>query len=115
MEPQIDNMQSIYNISGSVVNGYTSLKFTRKRDTGDQSDFPLTDGNCWYYIMAWGGTYNPTDGKASYHKNRISTDRKICISTCGKKTFKIEYGLFFLSFRYFASCMNISIQNRNKH
>eukprot|EP01124_Arcella_intermedia_P004549 TRINITY_DN1257_c0_g1_i11.p1 TRINITY_DN1257_c0_g1~~TRINITY_DN1257_c0_g1_i11.p1 ORF type:complete len:1135 (+),score=161.40 TRINITY_DN1257_c0_g1_i11:40-3444(+) len=41
--PIVDTTDNILSFSGSQANGYTSIVFTRKLDTGDAQDYPITN------------------------------------------------------------------------
>jgi hypothetical protein len=83
--PLLDETQSVYNESGSFVNGVTILDFTRKRATNDKQDHSFTDEHCLYLMfLTKGGAFNAVNKKIRKHEDvPIVTDNRICIKTCG--------------------------------
>lgn len=83
--PQLDATQNIYNISGSSVNGVTTLEFVRKRATNDEQDHSFTDEHCLHMMfITKGGAFNAVNKKIRKHEDvPIVTDNRICIKTCG--------------------------------
>jgi DOMON domain len=83
--PLLDDSQSVYNESGSFINGVTKLDFTRKRNTGDKQDHSFTDEHCLYMMfLTKGGAFNAVNKKIRKHEEvPIVTDNRICIKTCG--------------------------------
>lgn len=86
--PQLDNSQNVYNVSGSLVNGVTTLEFVRKRDTNDEQDHSFTDEHCLYMMfLTKGGAFNAVNKKVRKHEDvPIVTDNRICVKTCGLGT-----------------------------
>lgn len=84
--PLLDDKQSIYNETGSSINGVTTLEFVRKRTTGDdKQDHSFTDEHCLYMMfLVKGGAFNAVNKKIRKHEAvPIVTDSRICIKTCG--------------------------------
>lgn len=83
--PLLDETQSVYNESGSLVNGVTTLDFTRKRATNDKQDHSFTDEHCLYLMfLTKGGAFNAVNKKIRKHEDvPIVTDNRVCIKTCG--------------------------------
>ncbi|CAG2115515.1 unnamed protein product [Medioppia subpectinata] len=69
-------------------NGITTLRFFRKRITGDNKDFQFTDTNCPYLIFpVMGGVFNAVNKRIRKHETTpIISDRKVCISSCKTTT-----------------------------
>ncbi|XP_044586163.1 uncharacterized protein LOC123266182 isoform X8 [Cotesia glomerata] len=83
--PLLDPSQDIYNISGKIENGVTTLMFSRKRATKDTKDFSFTDDHCLYMMFpVKGGIFNSVNKKIRKHTRVpfVSSDR-ICIKSCG--------------------------------
>lgn len=83
--PLLDEMQNVYNESGSLVDGVTILDFTRKRATNDKQDHSFTDEHCLYLMfLTKGGAFNAVNKKIRKHENiPVVTDNRVCIKTCG--------------------------------
>ncbi|XP_050401897.1 uncharacterized protein LOC130010296 [Patella vulgata] len=80
--PTEDTKNDITGVTGDVINGVTTISFTRKRDTGDTQDFQFTDIQCGYMFYAMGGSYN-NDGTFSKHATTpVVSSQKICIRSC---------------------------------
>nr|XP_024214773.1 uncharacterized protein LOC106679441 isoform X2 [Halyomorpha halys] len=85
--PFLDESQDIFNITGKINDGVTTLTFLRKRDTGDtKKDFAFTDNNCLYMMFpVKGGDYNPVNKKIRKHKTVPSfSSTKVCIKSCAE-------------------------------
>ncbi|XP_018044703.1 PREDICTED: uncharacterized protein LOC108684748 isoform X3 [Atta colombica] len=85
--PLLDPSQDVYNISGRMENGVTTLQFSRKRVTKDIKDFSFTNDHCLYMMFpVKGGIFNPINKKIRKHdvKPVVSSDR-ICIKSCGQE------------------------------
>ncbi|XP_061384792.1 uncharacterized protein LOC116773511 isoform X3 [Danaus plexippus] len=83
--PAADNRQDVTQISGSLVDGVTTLSFVRKRDTGDGKDLPFTNTKCLYmmFVVA-GGNFDPTNKRMSKHTDTpLVTEERVCIKPCG--------------------------------
>jgi len=63
------------------MDGVTTVRFSRERDTGDPDDFSLT--NCIHFLFAWGGGINFDTGDVLYHgmSRRVVSSSLICIPT----------------------------------
>ncbi|XP_032671335.1 uncharacterized protein LOC116844219 isoform X3 [Odontomachus brunneus] len=83
--PLLDPSQDVYNISGRIENGVTTLKFTRKRVTKDSRDLSFTDDHCLYMMFpVKGGTFNPINKKIRKHDAKpVVSSNRICIKSCG--------------------------------
>lgn len=83
--PLLDDSQNIYNISGNLINGVTTLGFTRKRASTDKQDLSFSDEHCLYMMFpVKGGAYNAVNKKIRKHEDiPIVTDSRICIKSCG--------------------------------
>jgi hypothetical protein len=82
--PPLDQSQNLYNMSAWRENGITTLRFFRKRITGDSRDFQFTDTNCPYLIFpVMGGVFNAVNKRIRKHEiTPIISDRKVCIRSC---------------------------------
>ncbi|XP_076338554.1 uncharacterized protein LOC143240269 isoform X1 [Tachypleus tridentatus] len=87
-QPSLDSSQSISNMSGWREDGITTLKFVRKRHTGDlERDLHFTDTECLYmFFPVHGGVFNAVNKKIRQHEStpKIS-ENKICIKSCTQK------------------------------
>lgn len=83
--PLLDPSQDIYNISGNIENGVTTLMFSRKRATKDTKDFSFTDDHCLYMMFpVKGGIFNAVNKKIRKHTRvPIVSSERICIKSCG--------------------------------
>ena len=82
VQPPIDPIQNVDNLSAAFEDGVTTVMFSRLKDTGDVNDFSLS--NCIYFLFAWGGDVtNITSREISYHgaSRRFISDSLICIPT----------------------------------
>ncbi|XP_067212529.1 uncharacterized protein [Linepithema humile] len=83
--PLLDPSQDVYNISGRIENGMTTLKFSRKRGTKDNKDLSFTDDHCLYMMFPLkGGAFNPINKKIRKHDEiPVVSSERICIKSCG--------------------------------
>ncbi|KAK0071382.1 hypothetical protein PV325_013017, partial [Microctonus aethiopoides] len=83
--PLLDPSQDIFNASGKIENGMTSLTFSRKRITKDNRDFSFTDDHCLYMMFpVKGGIFNSVNKKIRKHTGvPIVSSERICIKSCG--------------------------------
>lgn len=83
--PLLDSSQDIYNASGKIENGMTTLIFSRKRATKDSKDLSFTDDHCLYMMFpVKGGIFNSVNKKIRKHNNvPIVSSERICIKSCG--------------------------------
>lgn len=80
--PPVDEEQNIFNVSGSVDNGWTTVTFSRALDTGDSSNDFIFDGQmCAYFLYAWGGDVD-TDGSISFHTDYEVSTVHFCFDNC---------------------------------
>ncbi|XP_076307349.1 uncharacterized protein LOC143223350 [Tachypleus tridentatus] len=84
-QPLLDPSQSISNVSGWREDGVTTLKFSRKRYTGDlERDLHFTDNECLFmFFPVHGGVFNAVNKKIRQHEStpKIS-EKKVCIKSC---------------------------------
>ncbi|CAH0551188.1 unnamed protein product [Brassicogethes aeneus] len=83
--PLLDESQNIYNISGKITDGLTTLTFARKRKSSDPKDLSFTDEKCLYIMFPIkGGIFNSVNKKLRKHEilPTVSSER-ICIRSCG--------------------------------
>ena len=62
------------------MDGVTTIRFSRVRDTGDVNDYSLSD--CIFFLYAWGGeVFNITTGAIAYHglDRRFVSESLVCI------------------------------------
>ncbi|XP_052758025.1 uncharacterized protein LOC113522394 isoform X2 [Galleria mellonella] len=83
--PRVDQRQDITKESGSLVEGYTTLSFVRKRNTGDQKDLAFTDSQCLYMMfITQGGGFDAVNKRTSKHQQTpVVTENRVCIQPCG--------------------------------
>ena len=83
--PLLDPSQDIFNASGYIEDGETTLRFSRKRSTKDSRDLSFTDEQCLYLMFpVKGGIFNPVNKKIRKHDAvPIVSAEKICIKSCG--------------------------------
>jgi len=93
LNPILDSRQDITDMSGSLEDGKTTLRFTRNRSTGDKQDVAFTDTEGMYMIFPIkGGRYNGVNKKIRKHEEiPIPSTERIFIKNCrtadGKPTF----------------------------
>lgn len=82
---QLDDQQNVYNYSGSIQNGVTTLEFTRKRESKDEKDLSFTEDHCLYLMFPIaGGRFNAVNKKMSKHEQTpVVTESRVCIKSCG--------------------------------
>ena len=51
LNPVLENSQDIFDMSGKLENGVTTISFSRPRDTGDSQDVGFTDTEGRYMIF----------------------------------------------------------------
>lgn len=83
--PLLDSSQDIFNASGYIKDGETTLRFSRKRSTKDNRDLSFTDEQCLYLMFpVKGGAFNPVNKKIRKHETvPIVSAEKVCIKSCG--------------------------------
>ncbi|XP_054164416.1 uncharacterized protein LOC128962102 [Oppia nitens] len=86
--PPLDQSQNLYNMSAWRENGITTLRFFRKRLTGDNRDFQFSDTNCPYLVFpVMGGVFNAVNKRIRKHETTpLISDRRICIKSCRAPT-----------------------------
>ena len=80
--------QDIYNASGRIENGVTTIEFTRKRETKDKEyDLSFTDEHCLYLVFPIaGGRFHEVNKKIKKHEQTpFVTETRVCIKSCGKE------------------------------
>ncbi|XP_076353423.1 uncharacterized protein LOC143248691 isoform X2 [Tachypleus tridentatus] len=68
--PQYDDSQDIHDISGEVNDGRVTLRFSRKRKTGDHTqdiEFTATDG-FYFFFPVKGGMFDDSNRKIEFHE-----------------------------------------------
>ena len=78
--PPRDPIQNVENTSASFIDGVTTVRFSRVRNTGDVNDFSLSD--CVFFLYAWGGDiFDTTTGAIAYHglNRRFVSESLVCI------------------------------------
>lgn len=84
-QPFLDTSQNIFNTSGRIADGITTLSFLRKRITNDPKDLSFTNDHCLFMMFpVKGGAFNSVNKKIRKHEEvpTISSER-ICIRSCG--------------------------------
>merc|ERR1712117_288939 len=93
LNPILEPSQDITDLSGELVDGVTTIRFARQRDTGDSQDVAFTDTEGMYMIFpVKGGRYNGVNKKIRKHEEvPIASTEKVYIKSCrtadGKPTF----------------------------
>jgi len=93
LQPLLEKSQDISDMSGDLVDGVTTIRFTRPRNTGDKQDIAFTDREARYMIFpVKGGHYNGVNKKIKKHEEVpiVSSERvfiKSCRTADGKPTF----------------------------
>jgi len=95
LSPVLESRQNIDIISGEQEDGFTTLKFSRKRNTGDKQDVAFTDTEGQYIIFpVKGGRYNGVNKRIRKHElTPVASGEKIFIRSCrnadGKPTYTV--------------------------
>ena len=84
LNPILEPSQDITDQSGELVDGVTTIRFTRQRDTGDSQDVAFTDTEGMYMIFpVKGGRYNGVNKKIRKHEEvPIASTEKVYIKSC---------------------------------
>ena len=85
LSPVIDSSQDLKNREGYFENGITTLKFSRKRNTGDtKNDVAFTDDKGLFFIFpVKGGKYNAASRKLRKHEQTpTASAERIFIKPC---------------------------------
>ncbi|XP_045106315.1 uncharacterized protein LOC123501521, partial [Portunus trituberculatus] len=85
--PVVDPNQGIKNFSANIEDGITTLKFERKRVSGDREyDLSFTDEGCLYMVFPIkGGLVNFVSKKIRKHTlTPIMSPERVCIRSCSK-------------------------------
>ena len=106
LHPVIDSSQDLKKREGYFEDGITTLKFSRKRDTGDaRNDVAFTGEKGLFFIFpVKGGRYNAASGKIKKHEQTpTASAQRIFIKPCRnckwrtcKNTFQNDIFLFAL-------------------
>ncbi|XP_014676180.1 PREDICTED: uncharacterized protein LOC106816139 [Priapulus caudatus] len=79
--PRPDVRRDVTRVSGSLVNGITSLQFWRPRATGDRDDVQFTDDDCFYFLFPYDtNRYKP--GVMRHRSTPMVSEQRICIRPC---------------------------------
>ncbi|GLV40155.1 nahoda [Carabus blaptoides fortunei] len=83
-QPLLDGSQDIYNTSGRIENGVTTLSFTRKRITNDEKDLSFTNSECLFMMFpVHGGNFHSVNKKIRKHSiTPIISPERVCIRSC---------------------------------
>ena len=84
LTPVLESKQDIFDMSGKLENGVTTISFSRPRDTGDSQDVAFTDTEARYMIFPIkGGRYNGVNKKIRKHDDvPIASSERIFIKSC---------------------------------
>ena len=85
LHPVIDSSQDLKKREGYFEDGITTLKFSRKRDTGDaRNDVAFTGEKGLFFIFpVKGGRYNAASGKIKKHEQTpTASAQRIFIKPC---------------------------------
>jgi len=66
-EPPVDPNQDITDTVASFQNGFTTINFTRPRNSGDTNDISLDQ--CRFLLYAYGGSVSVATRMITYHQN----------------------------------------------
>ena len=89
--------QDLKNREGYFEDGITTLKFSRKRDTGDRrNDVAFTDDKGLFFIFpVKGGKYNAASGKIKKHEQTpTASAQRILIKPCRNCECSLEFDNF---------------------
>ncbi|XP_014667313.1 PREDICTED: uncharacterized protein LOC106808913 [Priapulus caudatus] len=99
MKPDIDQemryyFNGVYNIHTSLIDGITTIEFSRDRKTWDEDDFWFTDDDCAYFLFpVYGGVFDVmTDYIGEHTDIPFISSEKICISKCEAKEEEVVIG-----------------------
>ena len=83
--PVEDETQNVRDVTGGVVNGVTTVTFTRDLDTQDaDQDFIFTDNDCAHFLYSWGGNVGNNGATFTQHNGlRTFSQVKFCFPGCG--------------------------------
>lgn len=75
-------------MTGRIIDGVTTLSFSRKRNTNDPKDWAFTDDQCLYMMFpVKGGAFNSVNKKIRKHEVvPVVSAERICIRSCGNGT-----------------------------
>lgn len=80
--PSLDKSQDIRKTFVDQNDNVTTMRFTRKRNTGDNRDLEL---NCQYFLYAWGGDINKNT-MILKHKQTAVSNKEICVCSVAPLT-----------------------------
>lgn len=82
--PNVDNVDNIYNKEGFRVNNVTTIRFSRKANTGDALDLAFTNDQCLYLLFPFlPGYVQKSSGVIGYHEaTPFVSPQPFCISQC---------------------------------
>lgn len=74
----------VYNIHTSLIDGITTIRFSRDPKTWDTNDFWFTDENCAYFLFpVYGGVFDVMSDYIGEHTDvPFISSHKICITKC---------------------------------
>jgi hypothetical protein len=93
LQPILESSQDLSRQVGIIEDGFTTLKFSRPRDTNDNQDVAFTDDKGMYMIFpVKGGRFNGVNKKLRKHEETpIPSSERILIKSCrtadGRPTF----------------------------
>ena len=84
LQPILEDNQNIFDMSGVLVDGVTTISFSRPRDTQDSQDVGFTDTEGRYMIFpVKGGKYNGVNKRIKKHEEvPIVSSERIFIKPC---------------------------------
>jgi len=84
LAPILDPQQDITDRSGSIADGISTIKFSRKRNTNDNQDVVFSDNDAmWMIFPIYGGRYNAVNKKIRKHEQTpIPSTQRVFIRNC---------------------------------
>ena len=84
LQPILEPSQDITKTEGKIEDGFTTLKFSRARQTNDNQDVAFTDDKGMYMIFpVKGGSFNSVNKKLRKHEETpIPSAERILIKSC---------------------------------
>ena len=80
--PPRDAVQNVMSTSVTLINGQIEVNFTRPLETGDSSDFNLTDNQeCFYLLVASGEVADFDAYRIMRHDFRAASMDRYCFSS----------------------------------
>ena len=111
LHPVIDSSQDLKKREGYFEDGITTLKFSRKRDTGDRrNDVAFTDDKGLFFIFpVKGGRYNAATGKIRKHEQTpTASSQRIFIKACRNGKSSVEHKIMG-DFSWFSKLTSIQL------